>query len=137
MGDGVLSHLISFLSGAFMGASGKYLADRFTDQRRRQEASRESKKRFHTVRQQMPDLIDEMHQDLNEPGNESMRHFVISPTESVRLNVRAFVYYEDRHPDLRDKATILENHGFIFEETTGKLPRYRMTEEFVGLLRSG
>ena len=135
----ILSHLIAFLLGTLVGASGKYLADRFTDQRRRQEARRETKKRFRAVRKQMPELIAEMRQDLGEPGNESVRHFFIIPTKSVSLNLRAqaFVYYEDRHPDLRGKVTILENHGYVIDDTSGNVPRYRMTEELVGLLRSG
>ena len=134
-----LSHLIAFLSGALVGASGKYLGDKYTDQRRRQEARQEVKSRFHAVQKQMPELIAEMRQDQADPENKSVRRLFISPSKSVSLNLaaRALVYYEDEHTDLRGKVTILENHGYVIDDTTGNVPRYRIAEEFVELLRRG
>ena len=31
---------------------------------------------------------------------------------------------------------MLENHRYVFDETTGNAPRYRLAEEFVELLRA-
>lgn len=83
----------------------------------------------------MPELILEFKEDLSE-GNQEVRHFFLIPNEKVVFNARehCFVYYEDRHVNLRGKVAILENHGYVVDVTTGNAPKYRMTEEFVDLL---
>ena len=73
----VLSHFISFLVGMALGASGQYFASKFTDQRRRQEAKRETQDRFKKAREAVPDLIAEMRDDLRKPEHATTRHFYV------------------------------------------------------------
>ena len=58
----------------------------------------------------------------------SKRH-VLGGTEKPR-----FVYYEEDHENLRGKIDILENHGYLTDVTTGNVPIYRMSEDFVQLV---
>ena len=131
--DLILSHMIAFLAGALTGATGTYLADRFTDQRRRQEGHRESKQAFERIRAAMPELIADIKNDLADPENRTIREFFVAPSRNVTINSSQsrLIYFETDHPDLRGKVAILANSGYLSDVTTGNIPIYRMTEEFV------
>ena len=45
------------------------------------------------------------------------------------------MYYEEDHPGLWGKAKVLSNFGYVIEVRPGDLPIYRMTEDFVNLLK--
>jgi len=107
----MVSQLISFVVGVFAGAAGKYLADKFTDQRRRRESNEERKKDFRLVQGRMPDLIAEMKRDLEDPERQFIREFFVVPNRHVIVNneIPRLVYFEDEHQDLRNKLLMLEN----------------------------
>lgn len=128
------SYAATFIIGAFTGATGKYLADKFTDQRRRQEDKAAETALFEQTRNSMPELISEMQADLVE--HPAAREFFVLENSRVVLNSSGFVlvYYEAEHPELRHKIMILENNGYISDVTTGNAPKYRMLERFVFLL---
>ena len=48
---------IGFLTGAFTGAAGNYLADKYTDTRRRKEEERETKRFWRDVESRFPKII--------------------------------------------------------------------------------
>jgi hypothetical protein len=131
--DPLLSHMIAFLVGALTGATGSYLADRFTDQRRRQEKHRESNEAFGRIRATMPELIADIKNDLADPDNRTVREFFVAPSRSVTINSSQtrLIYYETDHPDLRGKVNILASSGYVSDVTTGSIPIFRMTEDFV------
>ena len=79
------SELIAFIIGTAVGASGQYFASKFTDQRRRQEANRESRDRFKQVRVAIPKLLAEMHDDYMKPENAVLRE-TPRATESPRYD---------------------------------------------------
>lgn len=132
-----MSAAIGFLLGTATGASGKYLADRFTERRRKGELQRQLKRQFLNIKKQMPELIAEFKSDLSEEDHKLIREFfvladrkhIIPGSKKPRLD-----YYEDEHKDLRSKIDILENEGFLMDVTVANTPIYRMTEEFVELL---
>lgn len=62
--------LVTFVVGVATGAAGKYLADKFTDQRRDKAKNRETKKEFHNVQNQMPELLAEMKVDFTKHEND-------------------------------------------------------------------
>lgn len=131
------SHLATFLGGAAIGCAGQYLADRFTDQRRKQEGRSEATRHFDSVRSDMPGLFTEMAQDLKRDGSRSIREFVISPSKRVTFNGNKprFMYYEDEHPNLRVQVDRLEATGYVEDVTLSNAPIFRMRESFVQLLR--
>ena len=55
--DAVVTWLFGFLTGTITGAAGKYLADKYTDQRKEKEASAKLRGKFRSVQALMPDLI--------------------------------------------------------------------------------
>jgi hypothetical protein len=71
----IATHLIALLVGVFIGASGQYFADRFTDQRRAQEEKRKSSQRFAEVEALMPALSAEMRQDVLADTTGTRREF--------------------------------------------------------------
>jgi hypothetical protein len=78
-----MSSLIGFLLGTITGASGKYFADRFTDQRRRTELKKQEKRRFIDIKKQMPEIIEEFKHDLLNKkliGTKSGDTLLISPS---------------------------------------------------------
>jgi hypothetical protein len=97
------SHSLAFLLGAATGAAGQYLADKYTDQRRRQEARSAVDTRWSKIQTAMPALIQEMKKDLSE--NSLVREFIVLPNNRVPFGVGKlqprFRYYEDEHPNLR------------------------------------
>lgn len=93
--------------------------------------STDEKSQFTNIVNLMPDLISEMKKDIS--GNKLVRDLAFKSKRSTLNCSRAhFEYYEEEHPDLYNKAVILENHGYIF-----KIPNtdmHRMTENFVRIL---
>ena len=131
------SHLISFLLGTATGAVGSYFATKYTDKRREKEGEKKIQSTFRKVQEMMPDLIQEMKVDYNNPELTSVREIAILPNNRVIFNSDRprFVYYEDQHNNLKGKVAILENHNFLYDVTPGNTPIYRITEEFWELVR--
>ena len=131
------SHLATFLGGAAIGCAGQYFADRFTDQRRKQEYRSEAEIEFASIKSDMPKLFAEMAQDLRGDESRSVREFFIAPNRRfpVNNNKPRFMYYEDEHPHLRVQVDRLEAAGYVDDVTPGNTPIFRMRELFVQLLR--
>jgi hypothetical protein len=130
-----MSSVIGFLVGTAIGASGKYFADKFTDQRRGNESAKQLKLVFLNIKKQMPELIEELKTDFSD--NKLTREFFVLINKKATLGgsqKHRFIYYEEEHENLRGKIDLLENQGFLTNVTTGNAPIYRMTEEFVDLL---
>jgi hypothetical protein len=134
--DWMTSHGITFLSGVFVGAAGKYLGDLFTDQRHRQEDARQARDLFNQVAASMPDLLREMRNDLLEAGHQHVREFfVIREHAQLMPGGKAFVYHHDDKNDYLAKTRILESHGYVVDITPANAPMFRMTESFVNCLK--
>ncbi len=131
----VASTCIGFLIGTFTGAAGGYFANKYTDARRKKEAAKENANKFAQVAAQMPELLQEMRQDLTE--HPSVREFFVLLGGAVLggTSSPSFQYRDAIHPGLMGKLHILENHGYLTDVTPKDCPKYRMTEEFVRLLR--
>ena len=132
-----ISSAIGFLLGTLTGAAGKYYAEKFTDQRRKTESTRQLKQEFLNIKRQMPELIKEFKDDLSKANQKFIREFFVLENHKVVLGGSGkprFSYYEEEHPNLRGKVDILENQGFLIDVTPSNVPVYRMTEEFVHLV---
>jgi hypothetical protein len=130
----MISYLITFVLGAFTGAAGKYLADKYTDKRRSKEKETGKRKIFLNLAEKMPELIKEMQEDLSKPEWMVIREFYILPNDRVLFNSgggRCLFYYEDQHENLKHKIKLLVNNGFVDDVTHTNTPKYRMIEEFV------
>ena len=88
---------------------------------------------FQEVRSAMPALVSEMRADLSVEGNEFIREFFLLSRKWVMNwgRTRRFAYYYEEHDNLDGKIQVLENCGFVFDVSTRKTKKYRMTEEFV------
>jgi hypothetical protein len=136
--SGIASYAFVYLAGALTGATGTYLADKYTDQRRQQQKRHGVTRLFAQVAAQMPSLIEEMRTDFADPENASVREFIVMPSSGAHFNSggrRYLFYHEDKHEDLMGKIAILENNGFVTDTTSTNVPKYRMTEQFVQLLK--
>lgn len=128
-----ISHLVTFVVGTAVGAAGQYMADRFTDQRRKQEINRESDRKFKVTLKAMPKLLSEMKADLIKHETEVVREFVLLQNRRVMFNSdrTRFVYYHSVHADLENQVAMLVEHGYIRKISITQTPIYRMTEDFV------
>jgi hypothetical protein len=131
------THLITFLAGTATGAAGSYFASKYTDKRREKEKKKKTISKFKKIKELMPDLIQEMKEDFNNPDLSSVREFVVLPNNRVLFNStqKRFAYFEDQHKDLRGNISVLENNEFIFDVTPGNAPIFRITEEFWELVK--
>lgn len=135
--DTLMTHGLAFLVGAATGAAGTYLADRFTDQRRRKEAERSAQRQFAEVVALMPDLIREMKIDLSVPENATCRDFFVIPEKTVLCASVGTLFYEDDGKNAYlSKVRILESQGFVIDITPGNAPMFRMQEHFVRALKN-
>jgi hypothetical protein len=73
-----------------------------------------------------------------DPLGELVREFLLVQNERVQFaNPKPrFVYYREKYPDLDSMVDILEDAGFVADITTGGIKTYRMSNEFIELLRS-
>jgi hypothetical protein len=133
-----VSHIATFLGGAVVGCAGQYLADRFTDQRRRQESQSASKKQFSRLKGEMPKLIDEMSQDLSNDESNSIREFAVTANKRISFNgdKPRFMYHKDEHPNIQLQVDKLLAAGYLDDVTPGNTPIYRMREGFVELIKA-
>lgn len=132
------SHLVTFVVGTALGAAGQYMADRFTDQRRKGEAKREENRKFQGALKAMPELLAEMKKDITEHENEVVREFVLLPNTRVMFHSdrTRFAYFHSAHANLANQIALLIDHGYIRNVSTTQTPIYRMTEEFAQMVRS-
>lgn len=89
---------------------------------------------FLEIKEKMSELIHEMQDDLK--NNEFVREFFLLK-KSWAMNygdTPRFSYFYDDHNNLDGKVQILENHGLVYDVSTGKTKKYRMAEEFVDLI---
>jgi hypothetical protein len=128
------THSLSFLLGTAVGAAGKYFADLFTDQRKRQEDRASQEALFRKTQNAMPALLAEMKADVQREREKHMRELVVLPNERVIFNSdrERFAYFESQHPGLRDKLATLVEAGYIsVVREHQNAPIYRMSESFV------
>jgi hypothetical protein len=131
-----VSHLIAFLFGALTGGAGHYLGQKFTDQRRRQEANRGRESRFAEVTRAMPELIEEIRNSVAGDPTHLIREIVVlrSPGVGILPSNACFAFYETQHPNLVSKFIQLCNDGFVKDVTKGSVAKYWLTDEFLTLL---
>jgi hypothetical protein len=90
---------------------------------------------FEDLEQSMPDLIAEMKVDFSKPENNLVREFLLlKKVWLANLQDIKIVYYYEDIPKLQEKITVLENRGYIFENSISDLKKYRITEEFFSYL---
>lgn len=135
----VVSSAVGFVVGVATGAVGSYLGNRLTDRRREREKSTADRNSFASIREQMPGLITEIKSDLEGEGGQVVREFFVIERRSIamgRSSKPRFAYYVEDHLQLHGQLEILENRGYIIDVTPGNTPVFRMTEEFVDLVRA-
>lgn len=128
-------HLLTFLLGAATGATGNYLASKYTDKRRDADKTNKNLNKFTDIRKQMPELISEMKEDFSNEANLCVREFFVvgKKSYSVVTEVPRFTYFEDQHHNLKGKIMILENQGYITNMTSiykTNTSIYRISEDF-------
>ena len=84
----------------------------------------------------MPALIAEMRGDVLSDATGTKREFFPYNSGAIFApGADKFFYDPETHPDLESKLVVLENHGYIIDVAVSDTARYRMTEEFVALLK--
>jgi hypothetical protein len=129
--------LIAYLAGIVTETIRSFFSDMLTDWRHNREAKERELSQFQDAKSQMPELIFEMKSDIYNPEQKPIREFFIAKkTWSINFGDEPrFIYYEEDHPGLRAKIKVLDNLGYVIEVRPGDLPIYRMTENFVRLLK--
>jgi hypothetical protein len=134
--DSILTFSFGWLVGAFMGAASKYLADKYTDQRRNQESQRGAAATLREVEGLMPDLLARLRAGVKD--SPTTRSCVLLPQVGVQFSSRErhFMLYETDIPNLREKLSLLKNHGYVQERFGLNVPAFVLTETFVAALRA-
>jgi hypothetical protein len=92
---------------------------------------------FIRLASKMPTLIEDMARDLHGDKTELIREFVILPTSgnSFWHEYPRFEYYESVHPNVQNAVRLLLDYRFLADVTPKTWPVYRMTEQFVDLVK--
>ena len=133
MGDGltatIIFSVISLLIGILIGEPLKHFFKRLfakMDSAKNQESISKKLKNI------MPDLLAEMKKDLL--SNPLNREFVIMSKNWI-YNGNTVAYFFEDHTDLKDKMNILENHMLLTNITYNNVERYKMSEDFIEMLK--
>jgi hypothetical protein len=131
-----ISAALGFIGGAFTGAAGQYIADRFTDSRRTREATREQDRVWRDIERRFPSVIAEMRADFNGLDGRTVRAFFLKPSNTAMgfTSEPAFEYHTDKHPDVIPAVRMLEQRGYVSDVTPGSTPMYRVDESLVDRL---
>ena len=131
-----LNFWIGTAFGIIVGAVGKYLADKWTDKRRKKESVSETDQAFRSVYSQMPKLIHEMRTDVQR--DPLVREFILCRKRGIYghdPNHQIFTYFYEEHDSLESAVRILEANEFVDDIAFNDVKRFQMTEGFVLLLR--
>jgi hypothetical protein len=141
----------AILVAVFVAVAGKYFADKYTDQRKRQEGKSSLRNEFERCQKRMPELFDEMKTDL--AANPFKSEFVLldvrlcyggfpdKPLTYHMNDQRSAETYKDEkagaivHSHLLDKVKILEGAGFVRDISATDVPYFRMSDEFREMLQ--
>ena len=127
---------VGFLSGALTTAAGNYLADRFTDKRRDKNDAAYALAQWDDIQDRFPRVLMEMKDDVKNPEFSSVREFFVKSSRStISREGSFFEYHTDVHDDLVAAVCHLEELGYVVDVTSGNTPMYRMTEQFIDMLR--
>lgn len=93
---------------------------------------------FLRLANKMPDLLEEMANDLYKHEDELIREFVVLKTKGIIFNskIPRFEYYESEHSYANNAVRLLLDYNFVQDVTPKNHPVYRMTEKFVDLLKT-
>lgn len=131
----ILSLATGFLVGAFTGAAGTYLGNKYTDQRRRAESEAIASSNFSKIESKFPALIKEMREDVRNQDFAGVRIFFVKEKSTLlNFNEPHFVYYTDDHPYIQAAISAMEDLGYIKDITPGNCPKYRFSENFYDVL---
>ncbi|MFY0670168.1 MAG: hypothetical protein JXQ95_19205 [Alteromonas stellipolaris] len=131
----ILSLATGFLVGAFTGAAGTYLGNKYTDQRRRSESEDLARSNFSKIEKKFSALIQEMREDVRNPELAGVRIFFVKEKSTMlNFNEPHFVYYTDDHSYIHSALSAMEDLGYIKDITPGNCPKYRFTESFYDVL---
>jgi hypothetical protein len=132
----VISLAVGFLVGAITGATGNYLADKYTDVRREKKALKKQAALWQDVERRFPAVISEMREAFADPDSKGIRAFFVKDSRSMIgfLSEPCFEFHTDKHPDLQAAVLHLERLGLISDITPGNCPMYRVHEELVDWL---
>lgn len=132
---GWITHLLVFLVG--VGVGGFLVANRHI-WAASTSAQRQSVKTLRRLYKECPEFFNSIREELGKVEFRDVREFAIVESSNITFvseDVK-FVYYEDELPRLKEVAAELEEHGFIDEVTRGKIPLYRIRENFVTAISS-
>ena len=133
----MIAYAAAFLLGALTGAAGKYLADKYTDQRRHKETLKREAEAFQKMVAIMPDLLGEMKADISMAQHATWRDlYVIKQGYSLCFSGQFFIYKDDGKNCYLNKANLLQESGFLANLNTDphKSPHFRLKEHFVETL---
>ena len=94
---------------------------------------------FDDLASSMPDVIQAIKEALTTKATKFVREFVVlrNPREVfVSCDKKRFLLYEEKLADLFDKTALLEERGFIEKAMTSNVPIYRVSEEFVAMVKA-
>ncbi len=132
----IMSLVVGFIVGTATGATGSYIADRFTDKRRKNQLINEGKDQWEQIERRFPAVISEMRADFSTPDGRNVRAFFVKESNTIMggTSEPCFEYHIDKHLDLRPAILVLLQHGFISDITPGNTPMYRVHEQLVDRL---
>lgn len=132
-----LSTLTGFVVGAFTGAAGTYLGNKYTDKRREQQRIKERVERWKDIERKFPSLISEMREDLSKPGCKDYRAFFVVTNLTIITGSPepSFAYHIKDHTNLQAAVEHLQRSGYICKIPTGtRSDHYRIHERLVDAL---
>lgn len=129
----ILSLLVGFLVGAFTGAAGNYLADKYTDVRHDKKLANEQAKLWQDIETRFPAVIADMRQAFTSSDGKNIRAFLVKDSGQMIgfLSEPCFEFHTDEHPDLHAAVLHLSRHDFITDITPGNCPMYRVHEKLI------
>jgi hypothetical protein len=128
---------VGFVIGAFTGAAGSYLGNKYTDKRRSKECENIDDELWNNLVNRFPIIIQEMIDDVNNPDFVGARKFfVMESNEMITKTEASFEYHTDVHPELCAAIMYLEDINYIQDITPGNCPMYRFYEHFYERLKN-
>ncbi len=126
-----ITHLLIFLVGVGVGGF-------LSASRRRGSAQQMALKTLRRLNKECPEFFNDLREELGKVEFRDVREFAIIESSQVTFVSEdlKFVYYEDELSNLKGVAVELEEHGFIDDVTRGRIPTYRMRENFVKAIGS-
>lgn len=133
----ISTHIIIYICGMMTKAYANYYGQLFTDKRKQREHKNKVTKLVKNLNSISPKFISELKIDIINDPHGYIRDIGIIHEAIPYSGNPMFRYSDEIYPEILNVLSLMESYEFVTNITAnGSFPKYKMSEEFVELMKN-